>query len=160
MQILELNPIYDIKCGWKHIKLFANYSMYDAMNYGINSISDYSFKNFGKFGVFLYDKIDIPNILDIDPRSSKIIYFEIVQFTTTTDASMMNQTVVFDITFFDTLQINGSKKDLKKVFVGTILTPHILIENNHELILCIIIDDIVKTRNKKIQKIIEKTCQV
>ena len=147
MEIIEIDPINKITFKENNtIRLSAVYnSYYTPMPLNMD------LDNFSKFGAFLYDKKDIPNILTLEEKSSRIIIFELNNVMTMTDVSMINQTMMFDINF-DTYMINGDK-DISNLFKGTILTPYILIDNNNEMILCIIIDNIQQTRCKKISKI-------
>lgn len=161
MQILELSPIHSMHVKMPgSFRLAAKYSMWDNLECGIHSFADIGFKNFSKFGVFLYDKKNIPNILTMDVNKSNIVFFELTGVMTTTDVSMTDQSVIFDITFFPKDTSIGCLKDIDKIFIGTILTPYILIEDIDDITLCIIIDDIEKTRTKKIKKIMKKSCQL
>ena len=150
MNIYEFNPIESITANGHTIILTTTYIFGDYVSYGIrNHITD---NKFMKFGAFVYDEKDVENVLNMD--RDELTLFELKVIRTTTDASMMEQIVRFDI-IVPPPMIGDKQLGIYNLTPRCILHPKILIIEN-ELLVCFLVDDIIKSRAKKIKKMMKK----
>ena len=151
MDIYEFNPIENITIRQeKLISLTTTFRIGDYQSYGVtNHITN---NKFTKFGAFVYKEEDVKNVLDLD--RDELTLFELKVVKTTTDASMMKQIIRFDI-IIPPPMIGDRQLGIYNLTSRCILHPRILIGDD-ELIVCFLVDDIVKSRANKIKKMMNK----
>lgn len=149
MSIYEFNPIENISTKDSLVMLTTKYRYgdhtYDVKNHIIDN-------KFMKFGAFLYDEKDIKHVLNLD--RDELTLFELKSVRTTTDVSMWEQTIRFDI-IIPPPMIRDKQLGIYNLTSRCILHPKILIIND-ELLVCFLVDDIIKSRAKKIKKMMNK----
>lgn len=142
MDIIDLNPIENIIIRDDIMFLETKHLLY---NYEIYEFNDHIIDNeFAKFGAFVYNDIDVKNLLEMN--NEELDLYELISVRTTTNVSMAEQKIIFEISTSINNKIDINK--LKKC----ILYPKLL-NINDKMVSCFLVNDIVKTRFKKIKKI-------
>lgn len=147
MKIIEFESVDDIRMLGTGEYVLS--SFYDPYDFRLQNVSyTYTEGEFSRFGAFVYDENDLPDFLKL--KEPKVDIVDCKDVITISDMCMRRNTVIFKLFVADPTSkvVNILNSN------GYVLYPRILVYGN-EKVVCFVVEDKVKTRGKKIIKLLK-----